>query len=310
MRNANASSRNRAIDNHVGRQFSIADVEEALTRVDSGAPLERQLAYAKSEASRVHLTLRRLPSGDDGKRLLDVGICAQWIGAYVNLLGYRDITGIALEEGFGTGKTLPKKNLPDFALAIDFLDAEKEPFPYPDASFDVVVCCSMLEHLVLDPMHMMSEISRVTKAGGLLCLQTPNSASLGTLKRALLGRQQPASYSPYFAIDIHRHNREYTPSELSRVAQAGGFEIASVDTFIQISPAWQRWVMTMLAFAAAQAGACPLRFRGERAMVCGRKKTPVVNRWPSWLYENPWLDEGWYRAHGALGKRRLDEWRS
>ena len=46
--------------------------------------------------------------------------------------------------------------------------------PFEDASFDLVWCSEVIEHLE-DPAFSLSELRRVTKPGGLLLLTTPNS---------------------------------------------------------------------------------------------------------------------------------------
>jgi len=46
---------------------------------------------------------------------------------------------------------------------------------YPDATFDVVFCSEVIEHMT-SPEILAGEMSRVLKPGGLLVLSTPNSA--------------------------------------------------------------------------------------------------------------------------------------
>jgi 2-polyprenyl-3-methyl-5-hydroxy-6-metoxy-1,4-benzoquinol methylase len=83
-----------------------------------------------------------------------------------------------------------------FECDIDHFDAEKDVYPYGDASFDTVLCCELIEHLFADPMHMMSEINRILKPGGHLVLTTPNIGSLRSVSAILLG-YHPAFFPAY-----------------------------------------------------------------------------------------------------------------
>mgnify|MGYP006433587781 CR=1 FL=1 len=55
-----------------------------------------------------------------------------------------------------------------------------EALPYPDASFDAVVCVDVLEH-VNDLPQVVSEIARVLRPDGLLCYDTINRNALASL---------------------------------------------------------------------------------------------------------------------------------
>jgi 2-polyprenyl-3-methyl-5-hydroxy-6-metoxy-1,4-benzoquinol methylase len=55
----------------------------------------------------------------------------------------------------------------------DELNVELDRFPYPNKAFEAVVCCEVIEHLTMSPVHMLSEIHRVLKDNGLLILTTP-----------------------------------------------------------------------------------------------------------------------------------------
>lgn len=50
-----------------------------------------------------------------------------------------------------------------------------DPLPFENASFDLVICLEVLEHLV-DPSFVVHQIARVLKPGGFALLSVPNSA--------------------------------------------------------------------------------------------------------------------------------------
>ncbi|MBI3410533.1 MAG: methyltransferase domain-containing protein [Planctomycetes bacterium] len=102
-------------------------------------------------------------------------------------------------------------------------NVEKDPFPFADAEFDVVLFCEILEHLLENPLQPLLEIGRVLKPGGVLILTTPNVARLENIARLLAGEN---IYDPYSAYGPYgRHNREYTMTELKRLLGHAGFSV-------------------------------------------------------------------------------------
>lgn len=96
-------------------------------------------------------------------RHLDIGAGR---GQLISLLKQRiDVESQACDfhvENFGiAGIPLAKVNI------------DKAPLPYPDASFDVVTCSEVVEH-VENPRRLIREAWRVLKPGGVLVMTTPN----------------------------------------------------------------------------------------------------------------------------------------
>ena len=80
------------------------------------------------------------------------------------------------------------------AVAADM----EAPLPFPDASFDVVLCVEGIEHVV-DRHKTLRELRRVLKPGGRLLITTPNLLSLrARVAFALTGQRAMKSY-----IDEH-----------------------------------------------------------------------------------------------------------
>lgn len=105
---------------------------------------------------------------------------------------------------------------------------EKDSFPYGDDFFDVVLFCEIIEHLLSDPVHALTEIRRVLKPTGMLALTTPNVARLDNVRRMVAGENV---YDPYSSHGTYgRHNREYTQEELFQLLSANGFSIKTMFT--------------------------------------------------------------------------------
>jgi SAM-dependent methyltransferase len=105
---------------------------------------------------------------------------------------------------------------------------EEEEFPYPDAHFDGVLYCEILEHLVRDPIAVFAEIHRVLKPGGWVIVTTPNVARRHNLMRLFRGQNLYDPYSGYGPYG--RHNREYTVGELRELLERTGFAVERLVT--------------------------------------------------------------------------------
>jgi SAM-dependent methyltransferase len=102
-------------------------------------------------------------------------------------------------------------------------NVEEDEFPYPSDSFDVVLFCEMLEHLLMNPLATLREIHRVLKPGGALILTTPNVARIDNVMAMVHGAN---IYDPYSGYGPYgRHNREYTRHELHRLLDFAGFDV-------------------------------------------------------------------------------------
>ena len=169
-----------------------------------------------------------------------------------------------------------------FVCHYDLFDAERDAFPYPDACFDLVLNCEIIEHLLRDPMHMLLECARVLADNGALLLTTPNVASYSSVARALTAAGNPQNYSLYPAAETESpHIREYTPGELRDAVAAAGF--ATECLFTEKYPGCDAgiWVAPLL-----QSLDLPTTLRGEQ-MYCLARKRPAAatNRYPAFLYE-------------------------
>jgi methionine biosynthesis protein MetW len=108
----------------------------------------------------------------NGTNLLDVGC---WDGEFT--VKYAEALGTKVTESHGIDffpsilETAKKRGVQAIRL-----DLEKDLFPFPDQSFDVVVCNQVLEHLKQIYLPL-TEMHRVLKPGGHLVISVPNLAA-------------------------------------------------------------------------------------------------------------------------------------
>ena len=106
-------------------------------------------------------------------------------------------------------------------------NVERDVFPHSDRSFDCVLFCEILEHLLESPDHAVAEMARIVRPGGFLVVSTPNATRLTNLYFLAMGRNIWDWYSangPY-----GRHNREFTLSEVRSLLDRHGFDVAHAD---------------------------------------------------------------------------------
>jgi SAM-dependent methyltransferase len=194
---------------------------------------ERELAaYLDRSAGRF---ARALPLVDaalsrtGGGRVLELG-ADPWL--FTQLLLERGVEVVSAGQRRGAWREDATQRTPervalswggrDAKLEHHLFDAERERWPFADATFDVVLCMEVVEHLVFSPAHLLHEANRVLRRGGALVLTTPNAAAAAKLARLLRGRNVHGPYSGYGAHG--RHNREFVAAELETVFAAAGFE--------------------------------------------------------------------------------------
>ncbi len=240
--------------------------------------------YLDIHAARLARTLTLTPSGGPDRAILELGCYMQITPLMASELGYGSVRG----GYFGpAGRTESRAaNIAGrevFRCEVDLFDAETDPYPYEDASFDVVLACEIFEHLRVDPMHLLLESRRVLRDGGALLLTTPNCASIGSVARALRG-ENPQVFAqfarPEKGEDRAAHVREYTPSELARALECAGYQVEWLFTERFEGVATETWALDLIERAGFDT-----KLRGEQMYCLARKKPDAtVERYPSFLY--------------------------
>jgi glycosyltransferase involved in cell wall biosynthesis/predicted SAM-dependent methyltransferase len=248
---------------------------------------EDSRSYIETHRTRFEKTLAITPRGTADDRILEMGAYMQITPALKTRLGYGEVRGCYYgPAGSVQHKSAMSSSGEQFECDIDLFNAEKNRFPYKDEWFSTVLCCELLEHLVEDPMFMMCEINRVLKPGGHLVLTTPNIASIRAISAILQG-YHPGFFPAYIrpareGEEVEaRHNREYTPKEVSMLLRDAGFETVLLETgeFRDELHPEHEWVLHL--FQQYQLSA---ELRGDGIYAVGRKTGAVRERYPNWLY--------------------------
>jgi len=277
-----------------GSQSAIRNPQSEITREELASHILSYAAggpemegYVRLHLNRLVRTIEIIPPADPaGGSVLEMGCYVQITPALERYLGYRQIRGCYYGPGGRSDfKTVYSRSGESFSCWVDLFDAEKDLYPYPDAAFDTVLCCELIEHLYHDPMHMMSEINRILKPGGYLVLTTPNIAGARALQ-ALLQGYHPGLFHTYVVPKAGseadpRHNREYAPRDVRALMENSGLEVVRLETGWFEPDDANRYTQADLLLT--QEGRSP-DLRGDIIYAVGRKVGPVRERFPVELY--------------------------
>jgi 2-polyprenyl-6-hydroxyphenyl methylase/3-demethylubiquinone-9 3-methyltransferase len=106
-------------------------------------------------------------------------------------------------------------------LPIEYRQANGESIPFNADSFDVVVCCDVLEH-VDDLEKTIREVARVLKPGGMFCYDTINRTKES--HKANIFAAQDFPLTSFFPSNTHLWDKFITPEELLSLYKKVGFE--------------------------------------------------------------------------------------
>lgn len=149
-----------------------------------------------------------------GKKVLDVGAGD---GTFLNYITCRESkikTAVASElssEAIAIGKQKYKE--------LDFKMENLEDLGFPDKFFDTVFAIEVVEHL-LDIPRAFSEISRVLKSGGYLCITTTD---FNFLKKIIIS----GLFWNKFFYPTNPHIRFFTKQTLSSIAEKNNLRLVS-----------------------------------------------------------------------------------
>jgi SAM-dependent methyltransferase len=119
-----------------------------------------------------------------GRRVLDAGAGEGYGVAMIGAAGAASVVGVDIDdEAVAHAKE---------TYGAEFIQGDITALPFPDKSFDLVVCFETIEH-VSDPATALMEFRRVLSDDGLLIISTPNRDE--------------------YLVENEFHEREYSPEE-------------------------------------------------------------------------------------------------
>src|SRR6185436_15057113 len=194
------------------------------------APVEELKGYVRADFKRFVYTLDLVPQ-KSGQRILELGANPYFTTTLLRKFRDADLHLANFFDG-ATAEGVQRVTIGETGEVIDYsyrqFNIETEAFPYDNDFFDVVLCCEIIEHLLSDPVHALSEIKRILGPGGVLVITTPNVARLENVLKVIAGKN---FYDPYSGYGPYgRHNREYTTEDLFNLLSANGFNVRRMFT--------------------------------------------------------------------------------
>lgn len=194
------------------------------------APDEEMKMYVEADFKRFVYTLGLVPERS-GQTVLELGANPYFTTTLLYKFREADLhlaNFFSQSEREGKQRVKIHQTGETIEYAYKQFNIEDEIFPYRDDTFDVVLFCEIIEHLLSDPVHALLEIRRVLKPGGVLVLTTPNVVRLDNVRKIIGGENVYDPYSGYGPYG--RHNREYTQEELFSLLSANGFGVSTMFT--------------------------------------------------------------------------------
>jgi 2-polyprenyl-3-methyl-5-hydroxy-6-metoxy-1,4-benzoquinol methylase len=159
---------------------------------------------------------RLLAFAGSPKRVLDVGCSSGDLAGQMVRRG-ASVVGIDADERAAA----EAESVCDQVLVGD---VETIDLPFPDGSFDVILCGDLLEHL-RDPAGFLTRVRRLIAPGGRLVLTTPNVANWAMRLGLLAGRWR---YTDRGILD-RTHAHLFTKKTLEETLASSGYQIVEFD---------------------------------------------------------------------------------
>ena len=156
-----------------------------------------------------------------GKRVLDVGCSSGYLARPLVARGCI-VVGIEQDEAAAEAAR-------EICAEVLVGDAESMELPFPEGSFDVVLCGDLIEHLRA-PEPFLARVQPLLRADGRLVLTTPNVANWTMRLGLLAGRWR---YTERGILD-RTHVHLFTRRTLVETLERAGYRIVELDVTVPV----------------------------------------------------------------------------
>lgn len=153
-----------------------------------------------------------------GKKALDVGCGGGLLAEEFAQLGCQ-VTGL---DPSIPSLLAAMRHARQSGLAVNYVSGTGEQIPFDDATFDIVYCCDVLEH-VDDPAPVIAEIARVLRKDGVFFFDTINRTL--SSKIVVIKLFQEWGFSRIMPPHLHDWNMFIRPVELRGLMDQHGLEL-------------------------------------------------------------------------------------
>jgi len=172
--------------------------------------------YVPLNARRHRAHAKLLAAVGTGRRVLDVGCSSGYLARPLAERG-NTIVGIELDPEAA-------REAEAFCERVLVGDVEIMELPLEAASFDVVLCGDVVEHL-RDPAAALARLRPLLRPGGRVVLSTPNVANWAIRLALLAGRWR---YTDRGILD-RSHTHLFTRSTLRETLELAGYRVERID---------------------------------------------------------------------------------
>lgn len=241
------------------------------------AMYDEQKQYLNMHRNRFIYTLRELSNCFPVDRFLEIGSSGFFLRLVKEACPRAEVIGTqyADEVGFKE-EAVPFRGWGNCGFYLG--NPERFPYTINSASFDLVLCAEVIEHMAVDPMALLAEINRILIFGGKVVITTPNIVSSRSIFAALEHRMPFNFFAFNKNRSTDRHNIEYSPWLLKNIVEMAGFSVENMTTV----NAWSMpdpkvdEIYSKFGFDS--------KLRGDNIIMVAVKNSDVIQRYPESIY--------------------------